>query len=138
MNHVLSPKCAQQFEDKARKKHISNLIQFFVFQFFSTFSLLGRVTLSRSSFIQTNIFCKIFFFIIFNMVRFFVNLFYSRQNIIIIFFYQFSFDTQKYFFEGNEYDTHLLNFSFFIQNKLSSYFEKEKERKPFFLYFFRN
>ena len=64
----------KNFEYKERKKHISNLIQFFfIFQFFSTFSLLGRVTLSRSSFIQTNIFRKkktLFFFIIFNMAFF--------------------------------------------------------------------
>ena len=50
INHALLPKYAQKFWRHG--KHISNLIQFFIFQF----SLFGRVTLSRSSFIQTNIF----------------------------------------------------------------------------------
>ena len=31
---LLSQKCAQKFEENERKKHISNLIQFFILQFF--------------------------------------------------------------------------------------------------------
>ena len=70
-------------------KHISNLIR--VFCKFSC-----RVILSRSSFIQTSIFHKNFFLVIFNTVYFLIIPFYSRQN---IFFYHF----QKYFFfEENE------------------------------------
>ena len=48
----------------------------------------------------------------------------------------FLFDTQKYFFEENEYDTHFLIFHFFIQNKISSYFEKETKWKIFFFILF--
>ena len=101
MDHALSPKCAQKFEEKERKKHISNLIQFFHFSIFSIFSLLGRVTLSRSSFIQTNIFCKrkqLFFYHFQRCIIIFYNIFYSRQN-IIIFFTSFCLTFKNIFFE---------------------------------------
>ena len=113
----------KNFEDKKKKKRISNLICFFsIFQI----SLFGRITLSRSFFIQINIFEKklLLFLIVFKHRT------SSSQFFLPIFVWH-----SKYFFEKNEYDTHLFNFSFFIQNKLSSYFEKEKERKSFFCIF---
>ena len=57
----------------------------------------------------------------------------------VIFFTTFRLTLKKYFFSKKTNTTFIFSiFYFFIQNKLSSYFEKEKERKPLFLYFFRN
>ena len=114
-----------KLKTKKERKHISILIRFFHFSiFFLTFSLLGRVILSRSSFIQTSIFVKTSFWSFFNMVHFFTSHFYSRQD--THFFYRFQFFN---FFEENEWDIHFLIFLF--KNKLS-YYEKGTEWKPFF------
>ena len=109
-------------EDKERKKHNFILNRFF---YFFKFSFFGRVTLSRSSFIQTSIFVKTSFWSFFNMVLFFTRPFYSRQD----FFLPFS----KYFFLKKTNKTFIS--SFFIQNKLSSYFEKETEWETIFCVF---
>ena len=68
----------KNLEDKERKKHNSKLDRFFIF---FKFSLFGRVTLSRSSFIQTSIFRKNpFFFYHFQHGIFFLSIaFYSRH-----------------------------------------------------------
>ena len=95
-----------------------------IYFFFCKFSF--RVILSRSSFIPTSIFRKNLFFFIFNMVYFLTTAFCSRH--VSFFFYHFSFDASKYFFEENEYDTHFFKFFIFIYtNKMSFYFEKESE-----------
>ena len=106
---------------KRERKHISNLINFFVFQFL-IFSLLGRVTLSRSYFIQTNIFFakRLFLFLItFNMV-------YFQQPFIL--------DKTPFFWRKRIRHP----FFYFIQNETLSYCEKKNGMKNYFLYFFGN
>ena len=126
-------------------KQVSKLIWFF--HFFFKFPLFGRVISFRSFFIWTNIFSykkKTHFFIIFNTVYIFFNNNYLFQTCQ---FCQFSFNTQKHFFnfsifqffqflQENEYDTHFFNFSFFfIQNKTLSYYEKGTKWKTIFCIF---
>ena len=126
-------------------KCIFNLIRFlFLFFFISTF---GRVTLSRSSFIQQiYFFAKENNFFHFQHCIFF-NTFYSRH---VSFFCQFSFNHTKNIFFSKKTDVTLIflnfystfqnifltkmnktltfNFSnFFIVNKISSYFFTKKQ-----------
>ena len=106
--------CTKLLKTRKKETHLNlNLI----FLFFSTFSLLGRVTLSRSSFIQTNIFSKknsFSFSIILNMVYFFQQLLFQTEHHHHIFFINFRLTLKNIFFEENEYDTHFLNFLFNI------------------------
>ena len=51
------------------------------------------------------------------------------------FFYHFSFDIQKYFFQRKQTRHSFFNFLFFIQNKTSSYSGKETEWKIIFCTF---
>ena len=92
MNHALSLKCAQQFEDKERKKHISNLIQFFLF--FSNFHFLVESHYPDHLLFKQAFFVKTFFFYHFQHGIFF-NTFYSWH---VNFFCQFFNYPKIYFF----------------------------------------
>ena len=112
---------------KRERKHISNLINFFIFQFFSTFSLLGRVTLSRSSFIQTNIFRKKTLFqhlFILDMSSFFFANFQLPKN---IFFWR---KRIRHSFFSN-----FFNLLFKIKHYLTSR-KKQSGKLYFFVFFF--
>ena len=123
-------------------KCIFNLIRFlFLFFWFFFISTFGRVTLSRSSFIQ-----QIYFFLqkkttFFHFQHYiFFNTFYSRH--VSFFFANFHLITQKMFFfsKENGCDTHFSDFSsfhFFYSSKTLSYYEKGTEWKTIFLYFFQ-
>ena len=120
----------RNLEEKGRKKHILILSDFS----FSQFSLLDRVILSRSSFIQTNIFRKrkqLFFH--FQHHHFLTTFFYSRH---VIFFATFRLTLKNYFFEENEYDTHFFNFfRFLFKIKHHPISRKKQNEKPFFCIF---
>ena len=72
INHALLSKRAQKFEDMERKKHTSNLIQFFLFfNFFQHFHFqVESHYIDPPLFRQTFFVKKLFFFIIFNMAFF--------------------------------------------------------------------
>ena len=76
-------------------------------------------------------FVKNTFFLSFSTRYFLTIPFYSWQNIFFTIFIW----HQKIFFEENEY---FFNFLFFIQNKISSYFEKERMKNPLFCIFSKN
>ena len=115
----------KSFEDKERKKHISNLIRFFSFFLVESY-YLNHLLFKQAFFVKK----KLFFWSFSTWYIFFLSTpFYSNMS----FFHHFSFNTQQSFFEENEYDIH-----FFIQNKTSFYFGKQTEWKIIFLYFFRN
>ena len=119
----LLSKHAQNFEDKERKKHISNLIRFFIF-LISTFwssHTIPIILYSNKYFFVKN---SSFFYFIFNTV--YISLttpFYSGHVIYFVTFHS----TLKNIFLKKTNKTLIFNFSFFIQNKISSYFEKKKE-----------
>ena len=116
-----------KLKTKKERKHISILIRFFhfsIFFFFLTFSLLGRVILSRSSFIQTSIFVKTSFWSFFNMVHFFNKPFYSRQDNIFFSFSIFSIFLKK---------TNETFISSFFYSKINyPITRKEQNENPFF------
>ena len=135
INHALLSRYARRnFEEKRQKrKHLSNLSP----HLFCKFS--HQVTLSRSSFIQQILFVKkLLFFLSFSNTIYFLlaTHLYSRQNIIITFFFiNFRLTLKNIFFEENEYDTHLLNFFFSKINYPIT--RKEQNEKPFFCIFFQ-
>ena len=117
-------KYAQKFEDRERKKHIFNLIRFFF-----NFHFFDQVTLSRSSFIQTNIFCKkLFFSIIFNTAYFNNNFLFQMESFFL-------FNIPKYiFFEENEQDVHFQFFNFLLQIKYHLIFLQRNKVENFFFF----
>ena len=116
----------KNFEDKEKKKHNSNLNRFF--HFFNFCFLVESHYLDHPSFKQ-----------LFFHKNFFSFLFYHFQH-GIFFISSFLFQTCQFFcstlknifFEG----THFFDFSSFIQNKTSSYFEKKTEWETIFFIFF--
>ena len=131
INHALLPKYAQKFEDKERKKHNSNLNQFFhFFNFcFLVESHYPDHPLFEQTFFRKNFF---FFLIIFNTVLFFLTTFILD---ITHFFYHF----QKYFCWRKRIRHSFFRFFSFIQNTTLSYFEKETKWETFFcIFFFRS
>ena len=103
----------QSMHDKTLKKNERNENTYLIpIYFFANF-------LVESHYLDYPLF-NLFFFIIFNMVFFFDKTFLSHTCQFLPFFIQHS----KVFFEGKRIRHSLFNFSTFIQNKISSYFEK--------------
>ena len=119
MNHALSPKCAQQFEDNERKKtHFWPNSIFYFSKFFQE---------------------KLLFFFIFNMTFFFISSFLFQT--CKFFFCQFSFNTQKIFFQRKRIWHSFFDFSsfHFFYSKVKHYpiTRKEQNEKLFFCIFSR-
>ena len=131
INHALLSNSAQKFEDMERKKHTSNLIQFFYF-FQSSFFWLGHTI--PIILYSTNIFCKktSLFFIIFNTIYFFNNSYLFQTCQIFSILIQHS----KIFFRRKRI-RHLF-FRFFILFKIKRYpiARKKWNVKLFFVVFF--
>ena len=119
INHALSPKCAQNFEDKERKKHISNLIRFF--HFFNFCFLVESHYPDRLLFKQTFFIKKLLFLSFLVRYIFYQQLFIPNMS---VFFANFQ-SPKNIIFLKKMNKTFI--FSFFIQNKTSSYFEKKTE-----------
>ena len=125
----------KNFEDKERKKHISNLIRFF-YSFFLNFHFSVESHYLDHPLFEQTFFRKkllLFFYHFQHGIFFLTTPFYSRQN-------TFSFDIQQSFFEENEYDIHFFNFFFFFfKTKHHSISGKKQSEKPFFFILsFRN
>ena len=111
-------------EQWKKESYFQSKIQFFLFTNF----LVDSHYFDHLSFKHT-FFVKEHNFFIFNIIIFWTTLFYSRH---VIFFTTFCLTLKFFFVEENEYDTF---FSFFIQNKTLSYFEKGTEWKTIFVFF---
>ena len=110
INHVLLSKSAQKFEDMERRKHTSNLIQFFFFNFFQHFHFqVESHYLDPPLFKQTFFVKKTLFFIIFNTAFFLSTPFYSRH--VSFFFANFQLPKNICFFKKTNKK---LTFSFFF------------------------
>ena len=123
INHALLPKYAQNFKDKERKQHNSNLNRFF------QFSLFGRVTLSRSSFIQQIFFVKktsFFFWSFLTWYIFYEPLFIPTCH----FFTTFHLTLNKVFSKKTN-----MTFIFLFKIKHHSILGKKQNEKPFFVFF---
>ena len=104
-----------------RKKHTSNLIQFFHFSFFGSGHTIPIIIYSTSIFLQKDF----LFFFHFQHDIFFFTTFYSRQNLFFVLK-----KTNK---------TPVFSIFYFIQNETLSYCEKETEWKiVFFCIFFKD
>ena len=126
----------KNFEDKERKKHISNLIRFF--HFFLIFTFWSSHTISIILYSNKHFFVKTFFFF-----------FWSFSTWYIFFISNFLFQTCQFFFANFQSPKNIIFlkktnktlvfsiFSSFIQNKTPSYFKKEIEWETIFFCIFQ-